>query len=124
MFSKNEMNMWYKKSLNYHFSQDLTEIIISIVNKESKQWINLKETIKKKLKKNIFHNLLYFRKDPTYIHYKNIEDYYYYDVIKNNILKKLICKKNRITLKWTNPIIWWWDETDNIDEYNWINSYI
>ena len=51
MFSNNEMNVWYKKSLDYHFSEDLTEIIISIVNKESKQWINLKETIKKKTKK-------------------------------------------------------------------------
>jgi len=122
MFSKNEMNVWYRKSLDNYFSQDLTEKIIYIVNKESEQWVNLKENIKLKLKNNIFHNLLYFRKNPIYIEYGNNSDYYYFDLYRNNKLEyKIICKKNNLKLnnlklKWINPMIWFWDENDKISD--------
>jgi len=117
MFSKNEMNVWYRKSLDNYFSQDLTEKIIYIVNKESEQWVNLKENIKLKLKNNIFHNLLYFRKNPIYIEYGNNADYYYFDLYRNNKLEyKIICKKNNLKLKWINPMIWFWDENDKISD--------
>ena len=123
MYSKNEMNIWYKKVLNKHFSftQDLSEKILLIINEESLQWEILKTNIVKNLKKNLFHNLLYFRKEPLYIYYKKNNDYYYYETSQNTNLKIIICKKNRITLKWSNPIIWWWDENDNIDEWDWLN---
>ena len=124
MYSKNEMNIWYKKILNNHFSfpYDLSEKIMLILNKKSIQWEILKINILKNLKINLFHNLLYFRKNPLYIYYKKNNDYYYYNTDQTNNLKTIICKKNRITLKWSNPIIWWWDKNDNINEWNWFNS--
>lgn len=124
MYSKKEMNIWYKKILNKHFSfpQDLSEKILLIINKESLYWELLKHNIVKNLKKNLFHNLLYFRKVPLYIYYKNNNDYYYYNTGQTTNLKIIICKKNRITLKWSNPIIWWWDINDNINDWDWLNS--
>ena len=124
MYSKKEMNIWYKKILNNHFSfpYDLSEKIMLILNKKSIQWEILKINILKNLKINLFHNLLYFRKNPLYIYYKKNNDYYYYNTDQTNNLKTIICKKNRITLKWSNPIIWWWDKNDNINEWNWFNS--
>ena len=124
MYSKKEMTIWYKKILNKHFSfpYDLSEKIMLIVIKESIQWEKIKLTIVKKLKKNLFHNLLYFRKDPLYIYYKKNNDYYYYNSNQTTNLKIIICKKNCITLKWNNPIIWWWDINDNINDWDWFNS--
>tara|TARA_B000000475_G_scaffold266706_1_gene256785 strand:- start:52 stop:432 length:381 start_codon:yes stop_codon:yes gene_type:complete len=124
MYSKNEMNIWYKKVFNYHFlfPQDLSEKIMLIVNKESTEWEKIKINIVKNLKKNLFHNLLYFRKEPHYIYYKNTNNYYYYKTNQTTNLKTIICKKKRITLKWSNPIIWWWDKNDNINEWDWFNS--
>jgi hypothetical protein len=124
MYSKNEMNIWYKKILNNHFSfpYDLSEKIMLILNKKSIQWEILKINILKNLKINLFHNLLYFRKNPLYIYYKKNNDYYYYNTDQTTNLKTIICKKNRITLKWSNPIIWWWDKNDNINEWDWFNS--
>ena len=123
MYSNNEMNIWYKKLLNtLIFPEDLEEKIINIINKEKIKWENLKKTIDYTLKKNLFHNLLYFRKEPDYIYYKNNNDYYYYDMYKNNNLKTIICKKNNIKLKWIKPIIWSWYKNDNIEDWDWINS--
>tara|TARA_Y100000591_G_C21790481_1_gene676281 strand:- start:42 stop:419 length:378 start_codon:yes stop_codon:yes gene_type:complete len=124
MYSKKEMNFWYIKILNNHFlfPQDLIEKILLIINKENIKWEEIKKKILKNVKKNIFHNLLYFRKEPKYIYYKNNNDYYYYDIYKNDNLKTIICKKNHIILKWINPIIFWWDETDNINDWDWINE--
>ena len=124
MYSKKEMNIWYKKILNNHFSfpYDLSEKILLIINKESVQWELIKNNIIKKLKTNLFHNLLYFRKEPHYIYYKNNNDYFYYIISQNNRLKTIICKKKYITLKWSNPIICWWGENDIIDDWDWFNS--
>ena len=122
MVSKKEMNIFYKKVLNKHFSFDLSEKIILLINKQSIQWEILKINIINKLKENLFHNLLYFRKDPLYIYYKNYNYYYYYTTSQTTNLKTIICKKKNITLKWNNPIIWWWDNNDNINEWDWFNS--
>ena len=123
MYSKKEMNIWYKKILNKHFSfpYDLSEKILLIINKESTQWEIIKNNIIKNLKKNIYHNLLYFRKNPLYIYYKK-NTYYYYKISQNTNLKTIICKTNRITLKWNNPIICWWDKNDIIDDWDFLNS--
>lgn len=123
MYCKNEMNIWYKKILNnyYLFPEDLSEKILLIINKENIKWEKIKKKIIENLKKNMFHNLLYFRKEPQYIYYKNDNDYYYFDIYKNDNLKTIICKKNNITIKWCNPIIWWWDKNDTIDDWDWIN---
>lgn len=124
MYSKKEMNIWYKKVLNKHFSfpYDLSEKALLFLNEESLKWELIKQNIVKKLKKNLFHNLLYFRKDPLYIYYKKNNNYYYYRISQNTRLKTIICKKNNITLKWNNPIVCWWDENDIIDDWDWFNS--
>ena len=85
MYSKKEMNIWYKKILNNHFSfpYDLSEKILLIINKESVKW----------------------------------------ELIKNNILKTIICKKNYTKLKWNNPIVCLWSDNDFIDDGNWINDW-
>ena len=125
MYSKKEMNIWYKKILNNHFSfpYDLSEKILLIINKESLQWELIKNNIIKNLKTHLFHNLLYFRKEPHYIYYKNSNDYFYYIISQNNILKTIICKKNDIKLKWNNPIVCLWSDNDFIDDGNWINDW-
>ena len=117
------MNIWYKKILNnyYLFPEDLSEKILLIINKENIKWEKIKKKIIENLKKNMFHNLLYFRKEPQYIYYKNDNDYYYFDIYKNDNLKTIICKKNDIKIEWSNPIIWWWDKNDTIDDWDWIN---
>lgn len=124
MNSKKEMNILYKKILNnyYSFPEDLIEKIMLILNKEAIQWELLKINIIKKVKKNLFYNLLYFRKEPQYIYYKNNNDYYYYKISQNTRLKTIICKKNDITLKWNNPIVCWWGENDIIDDWDFLNS--
>ena len=76
MYSKNELNIWYKKVLNKYFSYDVSEKIILLINKQSTRWELLKKKIFINLKKNLFHNLLYFRKKPLYIFYKKNNDYY------------------------------------------------
>ena len=125
MNSKKEMNILYKKILNnyYSFPEDLIEKIMLILNKESIQWELLKTNIIKKLKKNLFHNLLYFRKEPHYIFNKNNNnDYFYYIISQNNILKTIVCKKNDIKLKWNNPIVCLWSENDIINDWDWFNN--
>ncbi len=122
MVTKKEMNIFYKKVLNKHFSFDLSEKIILLINKQSIQWEILKINIINKLKENLFHNLLYFRKKPLYIYYKKNNDYYRYRQNQTTNFKTIICKKNTITLKWNNPIVWSWDENDNINDWDWFNS--
>lgn len=121
MYSKNEINIWYKKVLNKHFSSDLLEKIILLINKQSIQWELLKINIDINLKKNLFHNLLYFRKKPLYIYYRKNNDYYHYQQNQTTNFKTIICKKRYITLKWNNPIVWWWDENDDINQWDWFN---
>ena len=108
--------------MSFLFPYDLSEKILLIINKKALQWEILKLNIFKNLKKNLFHNLLYFRKNPLYIYYKKTNDYYYYNANQTTNLKIIICKKNRVTVKWNNPIIWWWDVNDNINDWDWFNS--
>lgn len=126
MISKNEMNIWYKKILNKNFTEDISEIIINLVNKNSNKWEKLKSNIFKKIKINLFHTLLYFRKTPIKIHVSNTDNiYYYYDLhLYSNTREhnnyKIICKntyKNKkYKITFTKPLIWYWDNYDSLDE--------
>ena len=108
--------------LNKHFSYDLSEKIILLINKQSIQWELLKKKIFVNLKKNLFYNLLYFRKKPLFIYCKKNNDYYHYQQHQTFNFKSIICKKIPITLKWNNPIVWWWDQNDNINQLDWFCS--
>lgn len=115
MITKNEMNIWYMKTLNTYFTQDILGLILGLVNKISNKWETLKQNILQKYKKNTLHTLLYFRRPPEKIHISNAHNTYYYNL---NQLKnyKFICKITPIQILFINPIIWYWDENDSLDD--------
>ena len=116
MITKNEMNIWYKKTLTTHFTQDISNIILKLVNEISNKWEVLKSNILQKYKINTFHTLLYFRRPPEKICISNANNtYYYYNLFWQNNYK-FVCKITSIQILFINPIIWYWDENDPLDD--------